>query len=58
MSSNRITYDQVHAENPTPNIVENNGALTSTAIGIEYQWFLNDSAIVGENSIILIPFLK
>ena len=58
ISSNRITYDQVHVENPTPSIVENNGALTSTAIGIEYQWFLNDSAIEGENNIILIPVLS
>ena len=58
INSNRITYDQVHIENPTPSIVENNGVLTSTAIGIEYQWFLNDSAITGENSIILIPILN
>ena len=58
INSNRITYDQVHIENSTPSIVENNGVLTSTAIGIEYQWFLNDSAITGENSIILIPILN
>ena len=58
INSNRISYDQVHIENPTPSIVDNNGVLTSTAIGIEYQWFLNDSAISGENSIILIPVLS
>ena len=58
INSNRITYNQVHIDNPTPSIVENNGVLTSTAIGIEYQWFLNDSVIVGENSIILIPILS
>ena len=58
INSNRITYDQVHTENPTPSIVENNGILTSTAIGIEYKWFLNDSVIAGENSIILIPVLS
>ncbi len=58
INSNRITYDQVHIENPTPIIIENNGVLTSTAIGIEYKWFLNDSVIAGENSIVLIPVLS
>ncbi len=58
ITSTRITFDQVHIENPTPSIVENNGVLTSTTIGIEYQWFLNDSVISGGNSIILIPVLS
>ena len=58
INSNRITYDQVHVENPTPSIVENDGVLTSTAIGIEYHWFLNDSILIGENSITLNPVLS
>ena len=46
------------AEDFEMHYISNNGVLTSTAIGIEYKWFLNDSVIAGENSIVLIPVLS
>ena len=58
VSSNRITHNQVHEQNPIPSIFEDEGTLISSITGIGYQWFLNDDIIPEENNIALTPFIS
>ena len=58
ITSNRITYNQVHDQNPMPSIIENEGSLISTVIGSGYQWFLNNNIMPEENNITLIPVVS
>lgn len=41
--------------NPIPSINEAAGVLTSSTIGVSYQWFLNGNEIIGANSISYTP---
>ena len=54
-NSNRITYDQIHQENLTSTVIENNGVLSSSVIGSEYQWYMNNSPIAGANNFTFTP---
>ena len=54
-NSSRITYDQIHEQNPTPIVIDDNGVLSSSAIGYGYQWYVDNNPIVGANNVILIP---
>lgn len=58
VSSNKITYDQLHLQNPTANIIEDERVLTSTVNGSEYQWYLNGNIITDANNINYIPTIS
>ena len=55
LNSNRIAYDQIHQENPTSTIIETNGVLSSSVIGSEYQWYMDNSPIAGANDVTFTP---
>ena len=55
LNSNRIAYDQIHQENPTSTIIETNGVLSSSVIGLQYQWYMDNSPIAGENNVTFTP---
>ena len=55
LNSNRIVYDQIHQENPTSTIIETNGVLSSSVIGLQYQWYMDNSPIAGENNVTFTP---
>ena len=50
-NSNDILYEQDCHQNPVPDIVENDGTLTSTITGIDYQWYFNNSLIFNANEV-------
>lgn len=50
-TSSRVTYNQQCYSNATPSIIFNTGQLTSTVIGVSYQWYLNGNPIAGANQI-------
>ena len=55
LNSNRITYDQIHQENPTSTIIETNGVLSSSVAGSGYQWYIDNSPIAGANNFTFTP---
>ena len=55
LNSSRIAYDQIHQENPTSTIIETNGVLSSSVIGLQYQWYMDNSPIAGENNVTFTP---
>ena len=55
LNSNRIVYDQIHQENPTSTIIETNGVLSSSVIGLQYQWYMDNSPIAGANNVTFTP---
>ena len=55
IASNRISHNQTCQLNPTANITENGGVLTSSIIGVGYQWYLNNNLIAGANNINYTP---
>ncbi len=55
LSSNRITYDQIHQENLISTVIETNGILSSSVVGSGYQWYMDDSPIAGENNVTFTP---
>ena len=55
LNSNRIAYDQIHQENPTSTIIETNGVLSSSVIGLQYQWYMDNSPIAGANDVTFTP---
>ena len=57
-ASNNITYDQSCSQNPIANIIENEGLLTSSVIGIEYQWYLNNGNIPNANEFAYSPVVN
>ena len=55
IASNRISHNQTCQLNPTANITENGGVLTSSITGVGYQWYLNNNLIAGANNINYTP---
>ena len=55
LNSTRITYDQIHQENLTSTVIENNGVLSSSVIGLQYQWYIDNSPIAGANNVTFTP---
>jgi len=55
LNSNRITYDQIHQENLTSTVIETNGVLSSSVIGLQYQWYMDNSPIAGANNVTFTP---
>ena len=55
IASNRISHNQTCQLNPIANITENGGVLTSSIIGVGYQWYLNNNPIAGANNINYTP---
>ena len=55
MNSNRITYDQIHHENPISIVTNNNGVLSSSILGSGYQWYIDNNPIAGANNATFIP---
>ena len=58
VNSNRIAYNQFHLQNPVASIADDEGVLIATAIGIGYQWYLNDSVITNANNISYVPIVS
>ena len=58
VNSNRIAYNQFYLQNPVASITDDEGVLIATAIGIGYQWFLNDSVIANANNISYVPTIS
>ena len=58
LNSTRITYDQIHQENLTSTVIENNGVLSSSVIGLQYQWYMDNSPIAGANNVTFTPNLS
>ena len=58
LTSDRITFDQSCLQNPIANIIENEGLLTSSVIGTEYQWYLNNSIIPNANEFAYSPTIN
>ncbi|MDC3333550.1 T9SS type A sorting domain-containing protein [Candidatus Marinimicrobia bacterium] len=58
VNSNRIAYNQFHLQNPVASIEDDEGVLIATAIGIGYQWYLNDSVITNANNISYVPIVS
>lgn len=48
-NSTRISHLQACAVNPTPSIIDNGNSLTSSEIGVSYQWYLNGNPIASSN---------
>ncbi|MDC0911361.1 FlgD immunoglobulin-like domain containing protein [Candidatus Marinimicrobia bacterium] len=58
VNSISIAYNQFHLQNPVASITDDEGVLIATAIGIGYQWYLNDSVITNANNISYVPTLS
>ncbi len=50
-NSPRITFNQACVPNPVPGINANGNVLTSSTIGVSYQWYLDGNPIPNTNSI-------
>ena len=58
LNSNRIAYNQIHQENLISTVIETNGVLSSSVIGSEYQWYMDNSPIEGANNVTFTPNLS
>ncbi|MCB0409528.1 MAG: hypothetical protein KDD29_04865, partial [Flavobacteriales bacterium] len=54
-TSIRVDFNQACILNPVPVIVENSGDLTSSEMGVSYQWFLDGNPIPSSNSQTITP---
>ena len=54
-SSTSIAYEQICYQNPTADILFNDGMLSSSVIGLDYQWYLNGAIIPQANEISYLP---
>lgn len=53
--SSRVNYNQTCITNPTPNILDNIGTLSSSVVGISYVWYLNGVPIPNSNQVTITP---
>jgi len=54
-NSNRITNNQACVLNPVPVISYNSNQLTSSVVGLSYQWYLNGNPMANTNQISITP---
>ena len=57
-NSNSITYDQVCLQGTLANIFNDQGILTSTINGLDYQWYLDGNIIMDANEINYVPIYE